>query len=108
MRAADRDRVVEISRDIWDGHDYLPRVFDDWLADSGAAFQAAQLEGVVVGVQRLRPLASGVIWYEGVRVASTHPRPGLARALLAAAIAPAREQGLPAMRPGRADPDAVA
>ena len=28
MRAADRDRVMEISRDIWDGHDYLPRVFD--------------------------------------------------------------------------------
>ena len=107
MRAADRDRVVEISRDIWDGHDYLPRVFDDWLADSGAAFQAAELEGVVVGVQRLRPIASGVIWYEGLRVASTHRRQGLARAMLASAIADAREQGFREMRLGTGNPDAV-
>src|SRR5258708_30287517 len=94
MRAADRDRVVEISHDIWDGHDYLPRVFDEWLADSSSAFQAAELEGVVVGVQRLRPIASGVIWYEGLRVASTHRRQGLARAMLASAIADAREHGV--------------
>ena len=107
MRAADRDRVVEISRDIWDGHDYLPRVFDDWLADSGAAFQAAELEGVVVGVQRLRPIASGVIWYEGLRVASTHRRQGLARAMLESAIADAREQGFREMRLGTGNPDAV-
>src|SRR5258708_3513592 len=107
MRAADRDRVVEISRDIWDGHDYLPRVFDEWLADSSSAFQAAELEGVVVGVQRLRPIASGVIWYEGLRVASTHRRQGLARAMLASAIADAREQGFREMRLGTGNPDAV-
>ena len=107
MRAADRDRVVEISRDIWDGHDYLPRVFDEWLADSSSAFQAAELEGVVVGVQRLRPIASGVIWYEGLRVTSTHRRQGLARAMLASAIADAREQGFREMRLGTGNPDAV-
>lgn len=107
MRAADRERVVEISRDIWDGHDYLPRVFDDWLADSGAAFQAAELDGVVVGVQRLRPFAPGLVWYEGLRVASTHRRQGLARAMLGSAIAAAKEQGFGEMRLGTANPDAV-
>jgi GNAT superfamily N-acetyltransferase len=107
MRAADRERVVEISRDIWDGHDYLPRVFDEWLGDAGAAFQAAELDGVVVGVQRLRPIASGVIWYEGLRVASTHRRQGLARAMLASAIADAREQRFREMRLGTGNPEAV-
>ena len=107
MRGADRDRVAEISRDIWDGHDYLPRVFDDWLADAGSAFQAAELDGVVVGVQRLRPIAPGLLWYEGLRVASTHRRQGLARAMLASAIADAREQGLREMRLGTGNPDAV-
>ena len=68
MRAADRDRVMEISRDIWEGHDYIPRVFDDWLADAGASFQAAELDGVVVGLQRVRPYAQGLVWYEGLRV----------------------------------------
>jgi GNAT superfamily N-acetyltransferase len=107
MRAADRERVVEISRDIWDGHDYLPRVFDEWLGDAGAAFQAAELDGVVVGVQRLRPIAPNLVWYEGLRVASTHRRQGLARAMLASAIADAREQRFREMRLGTGNADAV-
>ena len=107
MRAADRERVVEISRDIWEGHDYLPRVFDEWLADAGASFQAAELDGVVVGVQRLRPIAPGLVWYEGLRVASTHRRQGLARAMLASAIADAREQRFREMRLGTGNADAV-
>jgi GNAT superfamily N-acetyltransferase len=107
MRAADRERVVEISRDIWDGHDYLPRVFNDWLGDAGATFQAAELDGVVVGVQRLRPIGPGLVWYEGLRVASTHRRQGLARTMLASAIADARDQLFREMRLGTANPDAV-
>ena len=107
MRAADRDRVIEISRDIWDGHDYLPRVFDEWLADAGATFQAAELEGVVVGVQRLRPIAPNVVWYEGLRVASTHRRQGIARAMLAFAIAGAREQRFREIRLGTGNADAA-
>jgi GNAT superfamily N-acetyltransferase len=107
MRAADRERVNEISRDIWDGHDYLPRVFDDWLGDAGAAFQAAELEGVVVGVQRLRPFAPGLVWYEALRVVSTHRRQGIARGMLASAIADAKEQGFREMRLGTGNADAV-
>ena len=86
MRPADRDRVAEISRDVWDGHDYIPRVFDDWVADAGSTFQAAELEGTVVGLHRLRPYGPGLIWYEGLRVASTHRRQGLARTMLASAM----------------------
>ena len=107
MRPADRERVMEICRDVWDGHDYIPRVFDDWLADAGAAFQAAEVDGVVVGLQRLRPYAPGLIWYEGLRVASTHRRQGLAHSMLASAIAEAKEQGFREMRLGTANPDAV-
>jgi GNAT superfamily N-acetyltransferase len=98
MRPADRPRVVEICKDVWDGHDYMPRVFDDWVADAGSTFHAAELDGVVVGLQRLRPYAAGLIWYEGLRVASTHRRQGLARAMLTAAIAEAKEQGFREMR----------
>lgn len=98
MRPADRPRVMEICQDVWDGRDYMPRVFDDWVADAGSTFQAAELDGVVVGLQRLRPYAAGLIWYEGLRVASTHRRQGLAQAMLAAAIAQAKEQGFREMR----------
>jgi GNAT superfamily N-acetyltransferase len=107
VRPADRERVVELTRDIWDGHDYVPRVFDDWVSDAGAAFQAIELDGVVVGLQRLRPYASGLIWYEGLRVASTHRRQGLARAMLDSAIAEARDQDFREMRLATGNPAAV-
>jgi N-acetylglutamate synthase-like GNAT family acetyltransferase len=107
VRPSDRKRVVEMTRDIWDGHDYVPRVFDDWVSDAGAAFQAIELEGVVVGLQRLRPYSSGLIWYEGLRVASTHRRQGLARTMLQSAIAEAREQSFREMRLATGNPAAA-
>ena len=107
MRPADRTRVVEICKDVWDGRDYLPRVFDDWVTDSASTFQAAELDGVVVGLQRLRPYAPGLVWYEGLRVASTHRRQGLARAMLAAVIAQAKDQGFKEMRLATGNPNAA-
>jgi GNAT superfamily N-acetyltransferase len=107
IRPADRERVMEICRDVWDGRDYIPRVLDDWLADAGASFQAAELDGVVVGIQRVRPYGPGLVWYEGLRVASTHRRRGLARTMFASAIAEAKEQGFREMRLATGNPDAV-
>ena len=107
VRPADRDRAVEITKDVWEGRDYIPRVFDRWLSDGGAEFQAAEIEGVVVGLQRLRPYAPGLIWYEGLRVASDRRRQGIARAMLDAAIAEAREQGFHEMRLATRDLPAV-
>ena len=107
VRPTDRERVFEICRDIWDGHDYLPRVFDDWVEESGAAFQAAEVDGVVVGLQRLRPYAEGLIWYEGLRVASSHRRLGLARTMLTSAVAEAREQSCREMRLATGNPEAA-
>ncbi|MFI5282742.1 MAG: GNAT family N-acetyltransferase [Candidatus Dormibacterales bacterium] len=108
MRPSDRQRVNEIAKDIWDGHDYLPRVFDRWVSEAGATFQAAEAEGVVVGLHRLRPYAPGLIWYEGLRVATTHRRRGVARTMLASAIQESREQGFREMRLATLDPPAIA
>ena len=44
VRPADRDRVREITRDVWEGRDYIPRVFDSWVSDAGASFQAAEID----------------------------------------------------------------
>jgi GNAT superfamily N-acetyltransferase len=107
VRPADRDRIIELTRDVWDGHDYIPRVFDEWITDAGAAFQAAELDGMVVGLHRMRPYASGLIWYEGLRVATRYRRQGIARAMLESAIAEARQQGFREMRLATGNPDAV-
>jgi ribosomal protein S18 acetylase RimI-like enzyme len=98
VRPADRDRVAEITSDVFEGRDYIPKVFDRWVSDAGASFQAAELDGAVVGVQHLRPYAPGLVWYEGLRVAEAHRRKGIARAMLDSAIVEYREQGFREMR----------
>jgi GNAT superfamily N-acetyltransferase len=107
VRPADRDRIIELTKDIWGGHDYIPNVFDDWVADAASAFQALEVDGVVVGLQRLRPYAPGLVWYEGLRVATSHRRQGLARAMLDSAIVEARDQGHGEMRLATGNPEAV-
>jgi GNAT superfamily N-acetyltransferase len=108
VRPGDRERILEITKDVWSGRDYVPRVFDRWVGDAGAAFQAAEVEGIVVGVQRLRPYAPGLTWYEGLRVAEEHRRRGIARTMLEAAIAEAREQKFRQMRLATRDAPAIA
>lgn len=76
----------------------MPAVFDDWLADPSASFQAAEVDGLVVGLQRLRPLAPGLAWYEGLRVDAQHRRQGIARTMLRAAAEEARRQGFLELR----------
>src|SRR2546430_16454301 len=79
VRPADRERIIEITKDVWEGRDYIPRVFDSWVADAGASFQAAAIEGVVVGVQRLRPDAPGLAWTEGLGGPARRQRHGTAK-----------------------------
>jgi ribosomal protein S18 acetylase RimI-like enzyme len=107
VRPADEERVLEITRDTWEGRDYIPRVFDRWVSDAGAEFQAAEVDGVVVGLQRIRPYAPGLIWYEGLRVATTHRRRGIARTMLDNAIEEARQHGFREMRLATRDSPAI-
>ena len=107
VRRADEQRVVEMTRDIWEGRDYIPRVFERWVSDAGAEFQAAEVDGELVGLQRLRPYAPGLMWYEGLRVASTHRRRGVARAMVQAAIEESRQHGFREMRLATRDSPAV-
>ncbi|MGH7903418.1 MAG: GNAT family N-acetyltransferase [Candidatus Dormibacteraceae bacterium] len=106
LRAADQDRVLELVADVWDGHDYIAEAFDRWIADPGAWFQGAELDGFLVGLQRLRPLGPGLLWYEGLRVKSSHRRQGIARRMLAGALAQALAMGFREIRLVTANPAA--
>jgi GNAT superfamily N-acetyltransferase len=107
VRPADYDRIVEMTKDVWEGRDYIPRVFDYWVSDASSSFQAAELDGVVVGVQRTRPFAQRLLWYEGLRVDPAHRRHGIARAMLSEAIDEAREHGFRQLRLATLDEAAV-
>jgi N-acetylglutamate synthase-like GNAT family acetyltransferase len=71
LRNSDREDIMEISRHIWEGHDYLSSVVDQWLRDPISHFYGVEVEGHVVAVGNIRLVEDGRTgWMEGLRV---HP-----------------------------------
>ncbi len=60
--------IEHIGSRIWEGNDYLPRVWDRWLHDPNGEMVVAELKGQVVGVGRLTDMGDGEWWLEGLRV----------------------------------------
>jgi GNAT superfamily N-acetyltransferase len=107
VRPADRDRVLEITAGIWEGNDYVPERFDAWVSDPASTFEGAELEGVLVGFHRLRPLGRGLVLYEGMRVDPERQGQGIGRAMLEAAIEEARRLGFRELRLITSNPRAL-
>lgn len=68
--AQDTPAMLEITRTIWDGHDYVPQVWDEWLRDAGGCLAVAEYGGKVVGLARLARFGDLDWWNQGLRV---HP-----------------------------------
>jgi hypothetical protein len=68
MTPADRPRMLEIVKDIWDGNDYMPLVFENWIKDKKGEFAGAFDEnGVLIGFEKLTMLTDRDAWIEGLR-----------------------------------------
>jgi N-acetylglutamate synthase-like GNAT family acetyltransferase len=80
-RSSDRKAVVAFSAKIWEGHDYLPRAWDQWLEESFGALLVAELDGRTVGTDKVTVLAPGEVWLEGLRVDPLQRSKGIAWAL---------------------------
>ncbi len=67
-----RDTVdmLELTSHIWEGHDYLPQVWDEWLADPNGFLAVAEYSGRVVGIAMLEYQKPGEWYLAGLRV---HP-----------------------------------
>lgn len=68
---SDYDDIVDISKDIWGGTDYLPWIFKDWVNDENGAFICvcdSDKNGKVVGVDKYTILYDHTGWLEGLRV----------------------------------------
>lgn len=64
----DRADILDFCARIWDGHDYIPLVFDEWMADPDGQLFTVELDGRAVGLGRLTWLSPGQWWLEGLRV----------------------------------------
>lgn len=66
----DAPDMIELTSTIWEGKDYVPYVWDEWLVDYEGLLAVAEYGGRVVGLGKLTLLTSGEWWMEGLRV---HP-----------------------------------
>ena len=83
-KPADKDDILEISSQVWEGHDYVPLVLDRWLEEGGLF--AAELDGKVVGFAKTTVLSPGELWFEGLRVHPGYRGRGIAKALAEAQL----------------------
>jgi GNAT superfamily N-acetyltransferase len=67
-RERDREEIREFCKTIWDGHDYVPDVMDDWLQDPQGIFAVAEYKGRAIACSKITLLAEGQWWLEGFRV----------------------------------------
>lgn len=69
-RPDDRPAMERICAHTWDWGDYVPEVWDDWLADENGLVLIGELEGQAVAMHKITFHTPHQVWLEGMRV---HP-----------------------------------
>lgn len=71
--------IAAISRNTWDGDDYLEDAAPGWMLGDG--FYVGVLDDDVIGTFRITGMPDGVLWLEGLRVHPAFQGRGLGRRL---------------------------
>jgi len=99
LKTSDRDDVMEISRLVWEGHDYLSSVVDQWLQDPNSHFYGIEVDGHIVAVGNLRLLEEGRTgWMEGLRVHPEYRGKGFANDITQRLVGEAENLGVQRLR----------
>jgi GNAT superfamily N-acetyltransferase len=77
-RPDDRAAVERVCAHTWEWGDYIPDVWDKWLADEDAALLVGEINGRVVAVGRVAFLPYGQAWFEAMRVDPDYRQRGIA------------------------------
>jgi GNAT superfamily N-acetyltransferase len=65
---SDATAVLEFTKYIWQGHDYIQYVWQEWFDDSHGLLAVAQYGAQAVGMAKVSLVSSGQWWLEGLRV----------------------------------------
>lgn len=74
----------KIARENWDGEDYLPRSFHEWVDNTGLFIGVEDMtKREIIALAHVNLLPDGSAWLEGLRVRKDHRGKGLSRILMA-------------------------
>jgi GNAT superfamily N-acetyltransferase len=93
LHPEDKPRVLEITAHTWGDGDYIPEVWERWLADPQGEFTAAVQDGIVVAIAKLTWQGEGRWWMEGLRVDPERRLKGIGQAMCAYQVALAKKLG---------------
>ncbi|MCK4545324.1 GNAT family N-acetyltransferase [candidate division WOR-3 bacterium] len=68
IKQSDKERILQISSKIWEGGDYIPDVFDEWIERKDKIFVCIEDNHIVQGMANITIMPDGVLWFEGLRV----------------------------------------
>lgn len=63
----DKPRVLEISKNIWEGDDYIHEIFDKWVFDPFGMFEGLHDEEKLIAYARMTYITPTDVWLEGLR-----------------------------------------
>jgi N-acetylglutamate synthase-like GNAT family acetyltransferase len=90
VEESDIEDILEISRHVWEGHDYLPYVIRAWLQDQNSHTYGIEVDHHIVGLGNLRLVEEGQTgWMEGLRIHPDYQGRGFANKLTKHIIAEA-------------------
>ena len=81
--------ILNISKYIWEGDDYIPDVIERWLNEKDHLAYGTFLDKEMkelIGFGRVKMFSNGVAWLEGGRVKVSHQKKGIGREQLKYAI----------------------
>lgn len=81
-RPNDRDAVTAMVATVWNGNDYVPTMWDEWLNDSSGPLLVGEIARHPVALAKLSQLGPGEEWFHGLRIAPDQRGRGYARAML--------------------------
>lgn len=97
-QSSDREHVFAMIANVWEGNDYIPQVWDDWLADGTGAMFIGELDGKPVALAKMTVIEDGEDWFEGLRVDPDYRGRGLSRVMLRHCVVYARNRGVRVLR----------
>lgn len=89
----DKESILNISKTIWEGDDYIPLVVDEWIADDKGEFTVAEIDGKVKGFAKFTVLRPGEYWLEGMRADRKSRGLGIGKEITKYYIDKAKEKG---------------